>query len=182
MFKGLRFRCRVFDLRTILRQRVDLASTLTTEAMVVNQLLPIGLALAIEEAAMSETLSAMMRASLAMLLLISVYIGPAQAGETLSDRELQLLFPGRFQAVVRNSLMIDITASSDGSLLARFLHKADTGQWSIRSGRLCIRFSSWLSGRTNCSSVVAEEGWYRTSDVVFRPSEGFALAVRPQRR
>ena len=130
---------------------------------------------------MMEKLSALLKTS-AMLLPVLLAWNSAQAGDMLSERELQLLFPGRFQAVVKGSLTISVTAMGDGSLIAEFLSKADTGQWSIRSGKLCIRFSSWLDGRTNCSPVVAEGGWYRTREVTFRQAEGIALAVRPARR
>jgi hypothetical protein len=149
--------------------------------MLVNQLLPIGCRLAIEEASMIEKLGALLKTSAAMLLLVlSSY--SAQAGGKLSERELQLLFPGRFEAVVKGALTVSVTALDDGSLIAEFLTKADTGQWSIRSGKLCIRFASWLEGRTTCSPVVVEGGWYRTSEVIFRQSEGLALAIRPARR
>ena len=131
---------------------------------------------------MMEKLSALLKPSAAMLLLALLSYPQAQAGDMLSQRELQLLFPGRFQAVVKGSLTVSVTALRDGSLIAEFLTKADTGQWSIRSGKLCIRFSSWLEGRTNCSPVVAEDGWYRTNEVSFRQAEGMALAVRPARR
>lgn len=131
---------------------------------------------------MIEKLRAWLRISAAMLVLAPLASCSAQAGSLLSERELQLLFPGRFEAVVKGSLTISVTAKSDGSLIAEFLTKADTGQWSIRSGKLCIRFSSWLEGRTKCSPVVVDGGWYRTSEVMFRQSEGLALAIRPARR
>ena len=131
---------------------------------------------------MMEKLSALLKPSAAMLLLALLSCPQAQAGDMLSERELQLLFPGRFQAVVKGSLTVSVTALGDGSLIAEFLSKADTGQWSIRSGKLCIRFSSWLEGRTSCSKVVAEDGWYRSNEVTFRQAEGIALAVRPARR
>jgi hypothetical protein len=169
-------------LSAILMRRFDLASTLTPEAMLVNQLLPIGCRLAIEEASMIEKLGAFLRTSAAMLVLAPLASYAAHAGGMLSERELQLLFPGRFEAVVKGTLTISVTAMSNGSLIAEFLTKADTGQWSIRSGKLCIRFSSWLDGRTRCSPVVEDGGWYRTSEVMFRQSEGLALAIRPARR
>lgn len=101
----------------------------------------------------------------------------AEAGEQLSRRELQQLFPGRFEAIVQGFLAVNITARRDGSLLAEFMSRADTGYWSIRSGKLCIRFSKWLDGRTSCSMVVEEAGWYRSNNVVFRKAEGIALAT-----
>ena len=131
---------------------------------------------------MIEKLGAILRTSAALLLLLSLACRSAEAGDMLSERELQLLFPGRFEAVVKGSLTVSVTARSDGSLIAEFLSKADTGRWSIRSDKLCIRFSSWFDGRTQCSPVVVDGGWYRTSEVMFRESEGLALAIRPARR
>ena len=131
---------------------------------------------------MIEKLGAILRTSAATLLLLSLACRSAEAGDMLSERALQLLFPGRFEAVVKGSLTVSVTARSDGSLIAEFLSKADTGRWSIRSDKLCIRFSSWLDGRTQCSPVIVDGGWYRTSEVMFRESEGLALAVRPARR
>jgi hypothetical protein len=106
----------------------------------------------------------------------------AQAGEQLSGRDLQQLFPGRFQAMVPGGFIVSITARRDGSLLAEFLSKADTGRWSIKSGKLCIKFSKWLDGRTSCSIVVEEAGWYRSDDVMFRQADGFALVERQLNR
>jgi hypothetical protein len=100
----------------------------------------------------------------------------AGASEQLSGRELQQLFPGRFQAIVQGSFVVSITARRDGSLFAEFMSRTDTGHWSIRSDKLCIKFSKWLSGRTSCSAVVEEAGWYRSSDVVFREAGPFALS------
>ena len=132
---------------------------------------------------MIEKLGALLKAAAAaMLLLVPISSQAARAADILSERELQLLFPGRFQAVVKGSLSVSVVALDDGSLTVEFMTRADTGQWSIRSGKLCIRFSSWLEGRTNCSPVVIDGGWYRTSEVMFRQSEGLALSVRPTRR
>jgi hypothetical protein len=112
-----------------------------------------------------------------LVILRFLTAGRVEAGEQLSRRELQQLFPGRFQAIVHGALVVSITARRDGSLLAEFMSRADTGHWSIRSGNLCIRFSKWLNGRTSCSTVVEEAGWYRSGDVMFRKAEGVALAV-----
>lgn len=102
----------------------------------------------------------------------------AKAGEQLSERELSQLFPGRFQAIVQGTLVVNITARRDGSLLGEFMSRSDTGRWSIRSGELCIRFSKWLGGRTSCAAVVEQAGWYRTSDVQFRETDTFAMPIR----
>ena len=107
------------------------------------------------------------------------YYISASAGElsTLSKRQLNSLFPGEFQVVAHGLLKLHIIASSDGTLLAHQVGKSDTGQWEVRADRLCIKFSSWLKGRTRCSRVSENAGWYSTNDVVFKKSESAALGM-----
>jgi hypothetical protein len=93
---------------------------------------------------------------------------PLQAAESVSGLELRRLFPGRFQVVAHGFLKIRIIASADGSLYARQIGKSDTGVWAIRADQLCIRFTKWLKGRTRCSTVTEQAGWYSTSDVTFK--------------
>jgi hypothetical protein len=98
-------------------------------------------------------------------------IAPSQAAEAatkVSERDLRQLFPGRFHAIARGLIRLNITARADGSLVARRVGKSDTGTWNIRSGQLCIKFSKWLKGRMKCSSVTVKSGWYRTADVAFK--------------
>jgi hypothetical protein len=94
---------------------------------------------------------------------------PALAGEKLSTGDLRNLFPGRFQAVVSGFINFRITAKGDGSLSAVSQRgKKDRGRWSVRSGKLCIEFDKWLGGRTSCTPVVQEAGWYKGSMVKFK--------------
>ncbi len=112
----------------------------------------------------------MLRKALALAGLVMVlFAGPAYAGDRLTSSDLKLLFPGDFQAVVKEAFTLRIVARSDGSLVGRFLGASDTGRWSIKSGKLCIMLNRWLKGRTNCSSVIEEAGWYKGADVKFRP-------------
>jgi hypothetical protein len=92
----------------------------------------------------------------------------AEAVSRVSERELHQLFPGRFQAIAHGFLKVNITALADGSLFAQQIGKSDTGIWKIRSDQLCIKFSKWLKGRTNCSTVTEKAGWYQTNVVAFR--------------
>jgi hypothetical protein len=98
-------------------------------------------------------------------------ITPSQAAEVatkVSERELRQLFPGQFRAIAHGLVKVSITALADGSLFARQVGKSDTGSWNIRSDQLCIKFLTWLKGRTKCSTVTEKAGWYRTSDVAFK--------------
>jgi len=92
----------------------------------------------------------------------------AEAVSKVSEGELRQLFPGRFSAIAHGFLKVKITALADGSLLAQQMGKTDTGIWKIRSGQLCIKFSKWLKGRTRCSAVTEQAGWYRINAVAFR--------------
>jgi hypothetical protein len=103
---------------------------------------------------------------------------PLAAAETVSSRELHRLFPGRFHAIAHGFIKVRITALADGSLFAQQLGKSDSGLWTIRSGRLCIKFSKWLKARTRCSVVTKQDGWYRTSDVSFKRVGDDAVALR----
>ena|SRR5688572_5391999 len=114
---------------------------------------------------------------LAALLLVMFVSGPsavttsshaAEAISKVSEGELRQLFPGRFSAIAHGFLKVKITALADGSLFAQQIGKSDTGIWKIHSGQLCIKFSKWLKGRTRCSAVTEQAGWYRTNAVAFR--------------
>ncbi|MDP4823596.1 MAG: hypothetical protein NWR47_06580 [Aestuariivirgaceae bacterium] len=107
------------------------------------------------------------RPALAGAILISLGLGPAMAGETLSPRELNRLFPGDFQAVVQN-YNVRFSAKTDGTLIGKVLGSSDEGRWSVQGGKLCITLESWLKGRTNCSRVIEQAGWYEGSGVKFR--------------
>jgi hypothetical protein len=103
-------------------------------------------------------------------LLLTLSALPSAAGEALSGGEIKSLFPGRFHAVVSGFINLRITVLGDGSLSAISTRgKKDYGRWSVRSGKLCIKFDKWLSGRRSCTPVVQEAGWYRASMVKFKP-------------
>ncbi len=93
--------------------------------------------------------------------------GQATAGERLSTRAIKQLFPGQFRAVVKGYKVV-ITAKSDGSLVGSSMASTDTGRWSVRRGRLCIMLKDWFKGKTSCSAVVHNGGWYRANKVKFR--------------
>jgi hypothetical protein len=99
--------------------------------------------------------------------LIGALTGPAMAGQ-LSQSELHSLFPGKFQAVVKGLVTVNITARSDGSLVGRMSSSSDQGRWFVQNGKLCIVLDKWMSGKPKCSSVTAEEGWFKAADVRFR--------------
>ncbi len=101
------------------------------------------------------------------LVLGAMLAAPVSAGERLSTRAIKQLFPGQFHAVVRGYKVV-FTAKRDGSLIGKYLASKDTGRWSVSRGRLCIMLKDWMDGKTSCSSVVRNDGWYKAKKVKFR--------------
>ena len=106
--------------------------------------------------------------SLAVCGLIAGLASAAHASDRLSSSELQGLFPGKFQAVVRGVVTVNLTAGGDGSLVGRMAKDTDQGRWFVRNGKLCIVLDKWMNGKPKCSAVTAEEGWFKAADVRFR--------------
>jgi hypothetical protein len=102
-------------------------------------------------------------------LFLSLSVMPSVSGEKLSGGELKNLFPGSFHAVVSGVMNFRITVARDGSLSAISPRgKKDHGRWTVRSGKLCIEFDKWLGGRTSCTGLVQEAGWYKGAMVKFK--------------
>jgi hypothetical protein len=102
-------------------------------------------------------------------LAVSMATG-AVAGDTsaLSQSELRKLFPGNFTAVVNGAVTLKIVARSNGTMTGQMTGKQDSGRWSVAGGKLCIVWSTWLDGKTSCSSVKSGDGWYLGNGVKFR--------------
>ena len=107
--------------------------------------------------------------ALAVAAIFMGFASPAAfADSTMTHSELQKLFPGTFLAVVNGGVTLTFTAKGDGVLVGQMPGKHDQGRWSVQNGRLCIMLNTWTSGRSSCSQVVADNGWYRGSGVKFR--------------
>ena len=102
-----------------------------------------------------------------LTLLFGLAAGQAFAGERLSTRAINQLFPGQFSAIVKG-YKVAFIAKRDGSLIGNYNSARDTGRWSVRRGRLCIMLKEWMRGETTCSTVVHNNGWYRAKQVKFR--------------
>ena len=100
--------------------------------------------------------------------LLVMAASPVVAGGTLTNAELRKLFPGTFAAVVHGSLQVTFTAKDNGVLIGQMPGKRDSGRWSLQNGQLCIMLSNWTQGQAACSSLVADNGWYRGQGVKFR--------------
>src|SRR4051812_29543718 len=85
----------------------------------------------------------------------------AQAATALTQAELHKLCPGTFTAVVQGACTLTVTAKGNGTLIGAIPGKQDSGQWSLRDGKLCVMPTSWTHGKSASSAVVAESGWYR---------------------
>ena len=101
-------------------------------------------------------------------LLLALNTSGASAGETLSQSQLRSLFPGSFTAVVHGMVTLKFTAKGNGELIGRMESKQDSGRWSLNNGKLCIMLTQWTSGKSSCSAVVADNGWYRGKGVKFK--------------
>lgn len=101
-------------------------------------------------------------------LFCCVAAAPATADEPLSQQEILRLFPGTFHAVVRGKFDVKVTLSRDGAIVGRVPGLEDRGRWTVRDDQLCIVMPSMTQGRVECSAVVADNGWYRGRNVVFR--------------
>ncbi len=104
----------------------------------------------------------------AIVMIFSSPNARADESVTLSQDELGKLFPGSFQAVVSGAVIVKITARGNGTLIGEMTGQEDRGRWSVKSGKLCIVWSTWLNGKASCSRVIADDGWYRGSGVKFR--------------
>ncbi len=92
----------------------------------------------------------------------------AYADEALTQAQLQKLFPGTFTAVVQGATKLTFTAKSNGTLIGEMPGKQDSGRWSLRDGKLCVMLTTWTRGKSACSAVVADSGWYRGQGIKFR--------------
>lgn len=111
----------------------------------------------------------------------SLTAGSALAGDAsarLSGRELHKIFPGSFRAFALGLVKVTVIANADGGLSVRLKDGLDSGNWSIRSGQLCISLMQALKGDTHCSDVVYRDGWYHTSMVVFQKTDDSTIANR----
>ena len=92
----------------------------------------------------------------------------ALADEPMTHAQLQALFPGTFSAVVRGSMQVTFTAKGNGVLIGQATGRSDNGRWSLQDGKLCIMLNSWTKGKSTCSVVLADSGWYYGKGVKFR--------------
>ena len=105
---------------------------------------------------------------MAAALLLSSLSSAALADDTMTQSELRQLFPGTFLAVVRGNVMLTFKAMNNGVLIGKMPGKQDEGRWSLENGKLCIMLSNWTKGKSSCSEVVADNGWYLGQGVKFR--------------
>ncbi len=92
----------------------------------------------------------------------------AFADDVLTTAELQKLFPGTFTVVAQGGAKLIFTAKENGVLIGQMSGKQDSGRWSLTNGKLCIMLANWTKGKSACSLVVADNGWYRGQGVKFR--------------
>lgn len=92
----------------------------------------------------------------------------AHADAALTHAQLQKLFPGTFMAVVHGAMKLTFTAKGNGTLIGAMPGKQDGGQWTVQNGKLCVMLNTWTRGKSACSTVVADNGWYQGRGIKFR--------------
>jgi hypothetical protein len=112
----------------------------------------------------------MKKFAIAMLPIAFLACAPqaAQAAEMLTDAQLAQLFPGEFTAVVNGMVTVNISARRNGTLMGQMSSAHDKGHWSVRGGKLCIVWTTWMGGKASCSTVKSGDGWYHGNGVKFR--------------
>jgi hypothetical protein len=108
--------------------------------------------------------------SIVSAMFLAAFAPQSQAADqsSLSPAQLGQLFPGNFTAVVNGALTVKIVARGNGTLFGQMNGRQDSGRWRISGGKLCIVWSSWMGGKTSCSSVKSGDGWYHGNGVKFR--------------
>jgi hypothetical protein len=103
-------------------------------------------------------------AAAAILLSVSA---SSYAGDVLSSNELKQLASGRFLVSVYGTSMT-VTLRPNGSILGAAKGESDSGHWNLNGNRLCIGWNRWLGGKTRCSSLVSQVGYYQGSGFTFK--------------
>ncbi len=109
------------------------------------------------------------RAICSLGLLVSTLTGGAAfADAPMTAQEIIRLAPGTFKAVVKGKYELTVTLTRDGTAVGMAQGLEDRGRWTVRNDELCIVLPTWTRGRVECSTVVADNGWYRGRSVSFR--------------
>jgi hypothetical protein len=114
------------------------------------------------EAKMTQFRSAMAAAAILISMSASSF-----AGDVLSTNELKQLAPGRFLVSVYGTSMT-VTLRPNGSVQGAAKGESDSGHWNLSGNRLCIGWNKWLGGKTRCSSLVSQVGYYQGSGFTFK--------------
>jgi hypothetical protein len=109
------------------------------------------------------------RAICSLGVVLSVLSGSAALADApMTAQEIIRLAPGTFQAVVKGKYELTVTLTRDGTAVGKAQGLVDRGRWTVRNDELCIVLPTWTRGRVECSTVVADNGWYRGRSVSFR--------------
>lgn len=109
------------------------------------------------------------RAICSLGLFVSAMSGNAALADApMTSQEIIRLAPGTFHAVVKGKYELTVTLTRDGTAVGKAQGLEDRGRWTVRNGELCIVLPTWTRGRVECSTVVADNGWYRGRSVSFR--------------
>ncbi len=107
------------------------------------------------------------KSALAAAAFLLSLASPSFAGDVLSSTQLKQLAPGRFLVSVYGTNMT-VTLRPNGSVLGAAKNESDSGHWNLNGNRLCIGWNKWLGGKTRCSSLVSQIGYYQGSGFTFK--------------
>jgi hypothetical protein len=109
-----------------------------------------------------------LKTGIAALSLFFSFGSAAFAGSQLSADELKRLAPGRYLVTLSNDVNLTVVMRANGTVSGTTKSDADSGHWMLDGSRLCIGFTKWLGGNTNCSSLINETGYYQGRGFTFR--------------
>lgn len=114
----------------------------------------------------------MLKSAMCAMSVVGLMLGAvatqAAADEPMTAQQIRRLAPGTFHAVVKGKFQLIVTLSQDGAIVGKVPGLTDRGRWSVRDNELCIIMPNMTRGHLVCSSVVADNGWYRGRSVAFR--------------
>jgi hypothetical protein len=102
-------------------------------------------------------------------LMLTATALPAQSAEKLNVKELNALAPGSYNVSVYGLVKLVIDIKPGGAISGvNQKKKRDTGVWSVRDEKLCIKWNRWLKGKQRCTSLSGENGTYSGGGLYIR--------------
>jgi hypothetical protein len=105
----------------------------------------------------------------AAALVLAAIATPTLAADKLNAKELRGLAPGSYAVSVMGLVKMTVSLHPGGGLSGvTSKKKRDTGVWSVRGERLCVRFNRWLQGTQRCAALSGDNGSYSGGGLYIR--------------